>query len=332
MENVVYILGAGFSAPAGLPTISNFLLKAKDLVFGGDDAMAVDIQTAFKNVLRHIDELARIKNYARSDLFNIEEAFSIAEMQAQLDEQGRGNLRDNYVSVIKYVIEQYTPAIVGSDWTNSILRGYKDFAAALLGLGRIDGENRSARCESDFSYQVITLNYDTLLENAIDVFRMEHPPSAVTEFVTPHKFRHQSGETLLAKIHGSVDGIQIVPPTWSKAIGDELRQTWQQAFRALSEARHIRILGYSLPVTDSYIRYFLKAALSQCRHLKSIDVCTLDSDGTVSERFRDFFDFKYFRFFNRNVEEFLWHVRPIQLAPGLGERTPIESAHEMFYR
>lgn len=32
-EKVVYILGAGFSAPLGLPVMSNFLVKSKDLYF-----------------------------------------------------------------------------------------------------------------------------------------------------------------------------------------------------------------------------------------------------------------------------------------------------------
>ena len=31
MEHVVYILGAGFSAPHGLPVMSNFIEKSKDL-------------------------------------------------------------------------------------------------------------------------------------------------------------------------------------------------------------------------------------------------------------------------------------------------------------
>ena len=31
MENIVYFLGAGFSAPLGLPVMNNFWSKAKDL-------------------------------------------------------------------------------------------------------------------------------------------------------------------------------------------------------------------------------------------------------------------------------------------------------------
>jgi hypothetical protein len=31
VEKVVYLLGAGFSAPLGLPVMSNFLIKAKQV-------------------------------------------------------------------------------------------------------------------------------------------------------------------------------------------------------------------------------------------------------------------------------------------------------------
>ncbi len=33
IQRVAYLLGAGFSAPLGLPVMSNFLAKAKDLYF-----------------------------------------------------------------------------------------------------------------------------------------------------------------------------------------------------------------------------------------------------------------------------------------------------------
>jgi len=33
LEKVVYLLGAGFSAPLGLPVMSNFLEKSKDIYF-----------------------------------------------------------------------------------------------------------------------------------------------------------------------------------------------------------------------------------------------------------------------------------------------------------
>ena len=32
-DKIVYLLGAGFSAPLGLPLVSNFISKSKDLYF-----------------------------------------------------------------------------------------------------------------------------------------------------------------------------------------------------------------------------------------------------------------------------------------------------------
>ncbi len=76
MENVVYLLGAGFSAPLGLPVMSNFLEKAKDLYFSDE----IKYKSFFK-VLDKIKDLSIIKNYYHADLLNIEEILSILEMQ-----------------------------------------------------------------------------------------------------------------------------------------------------------------------------------------------------------------------------------------------------------
>jgi len=35
MDKVVYFLGAGFSAPLGLPVTSNFIVKSKDMYAEG---------------------------------------------------------------------------------------------------------------------------------------------------------------------------------------------------------------------------------------------------------------------------------------------------------
>jgi len=39
MENVFYILGAGFSAPLSLPVMSNFLMKSKDMYFSDPERL-----------------------------------------------------------------------------------------------------------------------------------------------------------------------------------------------------------------------------------------------------------------------------------------------------
>ncbi len=77
MENVVYLLGAGFSAPLGLPLMGNFLVKAKDMYWQHPDQFR-----HFSKVLDTIQKMHVCKSYFESDLSNIEEVLSIPEMQA----------------------------------------------------------------------------------------------------------------------------------------------------------------------------------------------------------------------------------------------------------
>jgi hypothetical protein len=58
MDNVVYFLGAGFSAPLGLPITSNFLVKSKDMF-----AANAQNYSHFAEVFKTIKELSIIKNY-----------------------------------------------------------------------------------------------------------------------------------------------------------------------------------------------------------------------------------------------------------------------------
>ncbi len=48
----------------------------------------------------------------------------------------------------------------------------------------------------------------------------------------------------------------IIPPTWDKSIyNQELARVWSQAALDLSIAENIYVIGYSLPVTDSFFKY-----------------------------------------------------------------------------
>jgi hypothetical protein len=139
MDNVVYFLGAGFSAPLGLPVIRNFLVKSKDMYAQDSERYA-----HFSEVFRTIKELSIIKNYYRADLFNIEEILSILDMGEHLE--GR-KLGDTFTRYITDVIEYYTPEIKPHpsgklpdnwyDWPfgiNNIWNPYGMFIGSLLNL------------------------------------------------------------------------------------------------------------------------------------------------------------------------------------------------------
>jgi hypothetical protein len=112
----------------------------------------------------------------------------------------------------------------------------------------------------------------------------------------------------LTKLHGSADTGDIVPPTWNKNVDKTIIDAWKQAYLTLFSANHLRIIGYSLPTADSYVKYLLKSAVIHAPHLKSIEVICKDSDGSVKRRYDEFIKFNYYKFLNTNVLNYLEHV------------------------
>ena len=173
-ERVVYVLGAGFSAPPGIPVIANFLSKSKDLYFEDRTRFA-----HFAKVFDTIRELSMIKNHVSSDLSNIEEILSILEMQ---DHLGGRSLNDEFIRYITDVIKAYTPPIPAfsrqsnlANWPqvifgNDIWRGYGALVTSLLRIWLLGHPHWQWHPHGNpkAAYDVISLNYDSILEDAVD--------------------------------------------------------------------------------------------------------------------------------------------------------------------
>lgn len=347
MERVVYILGAGFSRPLGLPIMSDFFQKAKDQF-----AIHPDRYPNFKWIFRRIDDMALIMKYYHSDQFNIEEILSILEMHDSLAEEE--NTRPRFLAFIKDVIKHYSPRMAAppsgnTSWHNYLAHddqlrlGYILFVGNMMGLDIVDDRAHGRDLpiglrlgcvlgKRDVRYDVITMNYDTVLETMAEHlsnslsgdFRFARAVSAATD-PAPR----------LAKLHGSVDGDDIVPPTWNKSLHEHIIKEWECAFNLLSEANHIRILGYSLPESDTYIKYLLKAACSRTPNLKSLDVICHDPTGAVARRYSDFIRFPNWRFFNGTTELYLGQVADFTRyggAPSPIVLDKLEVAHETSVR
>lgn len=69
----------------------------------------------------------------------------------------------------------------------------------------------------------------------------------------------------------------LVPPTWSKWIGDfTMRFIWRQAYSALRSCSHLIFIGFSLPDEDLHIRELLMAGLAEKKERKvSVYDCCL---------------------------------------------------------
>ena len=99
----------------------------------------------------------------------------------------------------------------------------------------------------------------------------------------------------------------IVPPTWNKgSYHDQVIDIWQEAYKELSQARRIIIIGYSLPETDIFFRHLLSLALSENDILDKIIV--VDVSENIGKKYEDLIYDKFhrnFRFINTGLQGFL---------------------------
>lgn len=85
-----------------------------------------------------------------------------------------------------------------------------------------------------------------------------------------------------------VENPYIIPPVSNKQsshVGDE---AWRTALNRLQQAKNIIFVGYSLPKTDMYMQFFLKAALGPNQELNKITIFdpTLWKNNAESEEMR----------------------------------------------
>ena len=338
-ENILYILGAGFSAPLGLPLMGNFISMSKDLYSQAPDRFAT-----FEPVFDELDRMAKIKNFFSSDQTNIEEVLSILEMNSRLFNENSYRAFASYVSA---VIKGYTPVIKPevnscSNWYDFLFSSdlrwlpYGNFAAQLFGLSIVpdkiqDTYNFTKRVDTP-NYNVITLNYDVILESTINHLACQFGLPSTFSFWRPsdNNKKKTSNQVSLCKLHGSVDTENIVCPTWNKSLKPEILREWQEAHRLIGQANHIRIIGYSLPESDAYFKYLMKAGILKSKHLKTVDVLCLD-DGAVKERYSRFLDPNYFRFKNEKTEDYLKLCSP-RINIRNPEYNSLEMNHEAYYK
>jgi hypothetical protein len=351
MEKVVYLLGAGFSAPLGLPVMGDFLMKSKDMY-----ATNRTSYKHFEEVFQTIRDMSISKNYYEADLFNIEEILSILEMENRLEGK---KLHGSFIRYLADVITHYTPDMTpheGSfpaNWHEFLFSkvpvdtwsDYGFFIATILNLSFKEimkrsaggGNTREVQCHyptnREIRYSIITLNYDMIPEKICQFINEKYDPDHRIRFKS--KIEEGADENLptLAKLHGSIEERNIVAPTWSKDVNEKILDAWKLAHKSLTEANHLRILGYSLPETDAYVRYLLKSAVIKSDNLKTIDVICFDDYGTVQKRYDDFISFKNYRFIQKSIESYLTENRRSQFKDsGEMKIDRLEHTHKDYFR
>jgi SIR2-like domain len=274
--------------------MSNFIDKARDLYFYDQEKYS----TTIGKTLKLIGKYSSVKNYLNINLHNIEDLLSIAYMESKITKKSRDiKLVTEFIEV---VIENCTGDV----------KNWAEYFARLVANARFRQGNTSIsdarrRYYEQFydgkmfkksEFGIVSLNYDLVIENALSrlaakygkFYELVDSPNTVAEhFITTNTW---SGTGVrIAKLHGSLNR-KIVPPTWNKDVYGELRSDWELALKLFERATHIIFLGYSLPLTDNYIKYLLASGLSGNQRLKRISVITKDADGQTNIRYKSLFD------------------------------------------
>lgn len=105
----------------------------------------------------------------------------------------------------------------------------------------------------------------------------------------------------------------IIPPTWNKSGRyGEISSVWAAAARALSDAKNIFVLGYSMPKTDVFFRHLMALSTADAR-LERFWVCDPASDAnakiTKPELFGPGITDKEYRFVRKKFGEAIEEIR-----------------------
>lgn len=125
---------------------------------------------------------------------------------------------------------------------------------------------------------------------------------------------------------GAVSKPLILPPVFNKLQSQDVSNVWTKALEVLRQAKHLIIVGYSLPRTDIYMQYFLKAAVGPNSNLSRVFVFNPslwnDSEGAklMKDRYADCFSAQFKDRIEFHPESIEGHtgIRPGTLAHFVG--------------
>jgi hypothetical protein len=322
--SVVFILGAGASAQAGVPMMRQFLDRAHDLWRAGRVGNAKD---SFDLVFDAVGVLPQVHSKAMLDVDNVESVFSAFEMAGVIGVFG--NYSDERIRQLDAAMRLVIAETIEQSMSLPTQGGramppppYYEFASLL---------NRMRTGYPRYDTTVITFNYDLALDYAFQFvslpisygFGADDPSDGMPLLklhgslnwalcrqcneVVPWRLQkylqnrswHDLDQVksvrlaLTSQLHSfmhhdaPVDPVPvIVPPTWGKTSQHvNLSRVWNRAARALQAAENIFVIGYSLPPSDAFFKYLY--ALGTVGPTRIRRFWVFDPAPDVAERYKD---------------------------------------------
>jgi len=309
--NLVLFLGAGFSKPFGLPTMTGFFdhaLGDGSPLDGQERSLITDLRRQVRKTTSMLD----------ADEGNLEDLLSVCLFS---DEGWPGAVSPALLRCLWKVYRSLDPGICEPLFESALKK--------LVGFDQIDSHHHT----------VITTNYDVVAEYGF--WRIRRPLGLPCEWQPTadakkeHLLHDPMGSTrVICKLHGSInwflgqggdsaDLLQvdgrikhdvelspegraslsvphvshkkcpsperaplIVPPTLYKGFYPAcFNPIWKAARDALRKADRLVFVGYSFPPSDTHLKYFLACSLAENVSFKSIDILDLEAS-QICDRLR----------------------------------------------
>lgn len=296
--NVTLFVGAGFSAPFGLPTMSNFFVHADDSERINDEDRAL---------IRNIKRDAQMANsFFESSITNLEDVLSFYEIKNRLDLDDSKNKSNAFKKIIRKIY-------------SSPSGSFENYWERYRPLDSLLG---SKLTEFNNNLTIITTNYDLNIESACYILGRPCNPTIPLDRLTALSLKvgelYSTTGIPLLKLHGSVNWVEgsggkimiddnlvksafssnqipipraclndfnpgdypvIIPPSFLKPdLIDPMKIIWKEAAKALSESHYIAFIGYSFPQSDKEMKYFLATALTFNSNLRKIFIVDPNSE------------------------------------------------------
>lgn len=194
MSNTVFILGAGASCEYGLPLISNFLERSKELY---DRTKASEYKDDYKRVFKAIGNLQNVNSKSFINIYNIEEVLSAFEMGRMINKlpgiSKKEEIEQIILSTKRLIYETLDKStalrIPSSSGPPDACINYK------MLVEFIDRQNK----ENIDACSVITFNYDLLLDYALykQKLKVNYCLNEINE--------DKTSQVKLMKLHGSLN-------------------------------------------------------------------------------------------------------------------------------
>ena len=259
-QRLVLFVGTGFSAGAGMPTMSDFLKQATEQLPS--------------DIMRRINAGFYFTEYSMQDTkYNLETVYGAMVFRKLLTD---GNSRVATLSHNgKFIPRHDGPTI------QEVIEGFEYGIAVLCGKDIL--ADKQKQYSDFFTYLsnncdlgVVTTNYDLAIEKSING-KCSYSYSSGNNSDGKHTIP-------ILKLHGSVnwptDNLDIdtidttakplqrafiLPPTWNKNLEsyNPFIKIWQDATKLIGEANIILIIGHSFPATDFHLQYLFAEALAR---------------------------------------------------------------------